>query len=396
MQISNRAQRIEPFYVMEVAKAARLLGDKLLNTERPMLYLNVGEPDFTAPPLVQEAAIRAVQAGSTQYTQASGMPELRERISHWYKQRFNVDIPATRIVLTAGASAALQLACLALINSGDEILMPDPSYPCNRQFVSAADGVPVMIPTTAAERFQLSAAKVEAAWQTGRTRGVLLASPSNPTGTSIHPDEMHRIHSFVQQQGGITLIDEIYLGLSHDDTYGQTALGQDDQVISINSFSKYFNMTGWRLGWLVVPETLAPVIERIAQNLFICPSTVTQHAALACFEEASIAEYEKRRAEFKARRDYFIPALEQLGFDVPIMPDGAFYAWADCSKICSKLGIKDSWDLAYEIMHKAHLAVTPGRDFGTYETAKFIRFSTANSLPQLKQAIERLRVMLSA
>ncbi len=395
MQISNRAQRIEPFYVMEVAKAARLLGDKLLNTERPMLYLNVGEPDFTAPPLVQEAAIRAVHAGNTQYTQASGMPELRERISHWYKQHFNVDIPATRIVLTAGASAALQLACLALINSGDEILMPDPSYPCNRQFVSAADGVPVMIPTTAAERFQLSAAKVEAAWQTGKTRGVLLASPSNPTGTSIHPDEMRRIHSFVQKQGGITLIDEIYLGLSHDDTYGQTALGLNDQVISINSFSKYFNMTGWRLGWLVVPEALAPVIERIAQNLFICPSTVTQHAALACFEEASITEYEKRRAEFKARRDYFIPALQELGFEVPVMPDGAFYAWADCSKICSKLGIKDSWDLAYEIMHKAHLAVTPGRDFGTYETAKFIRFSTANSLTQLQQAIERLRVMLS-
>ena len=395
MQISNRAQRIEPFYVMEVAKAARLLGDKLLNTERPMLYLNVGEPDFTAPPLVQEAAIRAVQAGNTQYTQASGMPELRERISHWYKQRFNVDVPATRIVLTAGASAALQLACLALINSGDEILMPNPSYPCNRQFVSAADGVPVMIPTTAAERFQLSAAKVEAAWQTGKTRGVLLASPSNPTGTSIHPDEMRRIHSFVQKQGGITLIDEIYLGLSHDDTYGQTALVLDDQVISVNSFSKYFNMTGWRLGWLVVPEALAPVIERIAQNLFICPSTVTQHAALACFEEASIYEYEKRRAEFKSRRDYFIPALQELGFDIPVMPDGAFYAWADCSKICSKLDIKDSWDLAYEIMHKAHLAVTPGRDFGTFETAKFIRFSTANSLPQLQQAIERLRVMLS-
>jgi aspartate/methionine/tyrosine aminotransferase len=394
MQISNRAQRIEPFYVMEVAKAARLLGDKLLNSDRPMLYLNVGEPDFTAPPLVQEAAIKAVKAGNTQYTQANGMPELRERISHWYKQRFGVNVPANRIVLTAGASAALQLACLALINSGDDILMPDPSYPCNRQFVSAADGVPIMIPTTADERFQLSAAKVEAAWQKGKTRGVLLASPSNPTGTSIHPDEMRRIHSFVQQQGGITLIDEIYLGLSHDDTYGQTALVLDDQVISINSFSKYFNMTGWRLGWLVVPEALAPVVERIAQNLFICPSTVTQHAALACFDDASIAEYEKRRAEFKARRDYFIPALQQLGFDVPVMPDGAFYVWANCSKICSKLGIKDSWDLAYEIMHKAHLAVTPGRDFGSYETANFIRFSTANSLPQLKEAIARLTHML--
>jgi aspartate/methionine/tyrosine aminotransferase len=394
MQLSNRAQRIEPFYVMEVAKAARLLGTTLLNTEHPMLYLNVGEPDFTAPPLVQEAAIQAVTAGKTQYTQASGMPELRERISQWYQQRFGIDIPASRIVLTAGASAALQLACLALINAGDEILMPDPSYPCNRQFVSAADGVPVMVPTTAAERFQLSAAKVEAAWQPGKTRGVLLASPSNPTGTSIHPVEMRRIHSFVKKQGGITLIDEIYLGLSYDDTYGKTALGLDDQVISINSFSKYFNMTGWRLGWLVVPEALTSVIEHLAQHLFICPSTITQHAALACFEQASTSVYEKRRAEFKARRDYFIPALQNLGFDVPVMPDGAFYAWADCSKICSKLGLKDSWDLAFEIMHKAHLAVTPGRDFGSYETAKFIRFSTANSLEQLQEAIARLTKML--
>ena len=400
MKITSRAERIEPFYVMEVAKAARALADSLAHTPagqaQPMLYLNVGEPDFTAPPAVQAAAIAAIQNGTTQYTQASGLPELRERISQWYQQRFGVNIPASRIVLTAGASAALQLACLALIESGDEILMPDPSYPCNRQFVSAAEGTPVMIPTTAAERYQLSADKVEAAWQDGKTRGVLLASPSNPTGTSIHPDEMRRIHHFVKGKGGITLIDEIYLGLSFDDTYGHTALALDDHVISINSFSKYFNMTGWRLGWLVVPETLAPVIERIAQNLFICPSTVSQYAALACFEDASIAEYERRRAEFKARRDYFIPALQSLGFDIPVMPDGAFYAWADCSRICAQLGIKNSWDLTFEIMHKAHLAVTPGRDFGTAETAKFIRFSTASSMPQLIEAIRRLRAMLAS
>ncbi|MDO8775828.1 MAG: pyridoxal phosphate-dependent aminotransferase [Burkholderiaceae bacterium] len=406
MKISSRAERIEPFYVMEVAKAARALADSLASTpahaDQPMLYLNVGEPDFTAPPAVQEAAIRSIKDGNTQYTQASGMPELRERISHWYARRFGVAVPASRIVVTAGASAALQLACLALIETGDEILMPDPSYPCNRQFVSAADGTPMLIPTTAAERYQLSFEKVEAAWQAGqtrgehgRTRGVLLASPSNPTGTSIHPDEMRRIHNFVSNKGGITLVDEIYLGLSFDDTYGHTALALDDQIISINSFSKYFNMTGWRLGWLVVPESLAPVIERLAQNLFICPSTVSQYAALACFEDTSIAEYERRRAEFKARRDYFIPALQSIGFDVPVMPDGAFYAWADCSQICSRLGIKDSWDLAFEIMHKAHVAVTPGRDFGTAETARFIRFSTASSMPQLIDAIGRLKTMLS-
>jgi aspartate/methionine/tyrosine aminotransferase len=297
-------------------------------------------------------------------------------------------------VVTAGASAALQLACLALIDAGDEILMPDPSYPCNRHFVSAAEGAAVLIPTTAAERFQLSADKVAAAWGP-KTRGVLLASPSNPTGTSIHPAELRRIHEVVQHHGGITLVDEIYLGLSYDDTFGHTALAIDDQVISINSFSKYFNMTGWRLGWMVVPEALVPVVERLAQNLFICPSTVAQHAALACFEPESIAEYERRRAEFKARRDFFIPALNAMGLNVPVMPDGAFYAWADCTQGCRTLGVQDSWAFAFELMKRAHVAVTPGRDFGTAETARFVRFSTASSMAQLQTAVQRLRALLA-
>lgn len=394
MKISSRAQRIEPFYVMEVAKAASALAAEVAHTDSPMIFLNIGEPDFTAPPLVQDAACKAVRDGLTHYTQATGMLTLRERISDWYWQRFNVKVPASRIVVTAGASAALQLACLALIESGDEILMPDPSYPCNRHFVSAADGTAVLIPTTAAERFQLSADKVESAWGK-KTKGVLLASPSNPTGTSIHPNELRRIHEVVSHQGGITLVDEIYLGLSYDPQYGQTALALDDDIISINSFSKYFNMTGWRLGWMVVPERIVPVIERLAQNLFICPSTISQYAALACFEADSITEYERRRAEFKARRDYFIPALNALGLNVPVMPDGAFYAWADCSQACKKLAIKDSWDLAFELMKRAHVAVTPGRDFGTADTHNFIRFSTASSMPQLQQAIERLKALLS-
>jgi aspartate/methionine/tyrosine aminotransferase len=394
MKISSRAQRIEPFYVMEVAKAASALAQQVAHTESPMIFLNIGEPDFTAPPLVQEAARKAVQDGTTQYTPATGLLALRERISDWYLQRFGANVPASRIVITAGASAALQLACLALIEAGDEILMPDPSYPCNRHFVSAADGKAVLIPTTAAERFQLSADKVEAAWGE-HTRGVLLASPSNPTGTSIHPDELRRIHEVVTRKGGITLVDEIYLGLSHDAQYGQTALTLSEDIISINSFSKYFSMTGWRLGWMVVPERIVPVIERLAQNLFICPSTISQHAALACFEAESIAEYERRRAEFKARRDYFIPALNALGLTVPVMPDGAFYAWADCSAACRKLGINGSWDLAFEIMQRAHVAVTPGRDFGVADTHNFIRFSTASSMPQLQEAIARLKVLLA-
>jgi len=394
MRISERAQRIEPFYVMEVAKAAQALASEVAHTDRPMIFLNIGEPDFTAPSLVQAAATRAIAQGATQYTQALGLQALRERISAWYAARFQVHVPASRIVVTAGASAALQLACLALINRGDEILTPDPSYPCNRHFVSAADGTAVLVPTTAAERFQLTAEKVAAAW-TNNTRGVLLASPSNPTGTSIHPDELRRIHHVVQARGGITLVDEIYLGLSHDDAYGHSALAISDDIISINSFSKYFNMTGWRLGWLVVPEAVVPVIERLAQNLFICPSTIAQHAALACFEPEMLAIYEQRRAEFKARRDYFIPALNALGLTVPVMPDGAFYAWADCSAHCQRLGLKDSWDFAFAAMRQAHVAITPGRDFGQAETAQFVRFSTARSMGELQTAIARLRHWLN-
>ncbi|MGE0498113.1 MAG: pyridoxal phosphate-dependent aminotransferase [Ramlibacter sp.] len=394
MRVSRRAQRIEPFYVMEVAKAAGVLAREVAHSDRPMIFLNIGEPDFTAPPLVQEAAARAVRDGTTQYTQATGLEPLRERISAWYQTRFGVTVPARRIVVTAGASAALQLACLALIEAGDEILMPDPSYPCNRHFVSAADGQAVLVPTTAQERFQLSAAKVEAAWGPA-TRGVLLASPSNPTGTSIHPDELRRIHQLVSRRGGITLLDEIYLGLSHDDAFGHTALGIDDQVISINSFSKYFNMTGWRLGWLVVPDELVPVVERLAQNLFICPSTVSQHAALACFEPESIAEYERRRAEFKARRDWFIPQLNALGLTVPVMPDGAFYAWADCSQACARLGIKDSWDFSFEVMRRAHVAITPGRDFGQNDMERYVRFSTASSMAHLQESVARLKALLA-
>ena len=405
MKLAARAQRIEPFYVMEMAKSAQAVAREAAGTDRPMIYLNIGEPDFTAPPLVVEAAERAIRDGRTQYTQATGLPALRERISGWYTERFGLQVPARRIVVTAGASAALQLACLALIDAGDDILMPDPSYPCNRQFVSAAEGRAVLIPASAAERFQLSGDQVAAAWG-ALTRGVLLASPSNPTGASIHPDELARIHRVVAERGGITLVDEIYLGLSYDGTYGHSALGLSDDIISINSFSKYFCMTGWRLGWLVVPDALVDVLEQLAQHLFICPSTVSQYAALACFEPDSLAEYERRRQEFKARRDWFVPQLDALGFKVPVMPDGAFYAWADCGAICDKLlaprseynsGMQTtgSWELSFELIKHAHLAVTPGRDFGHVDTARHLRFSTANSMPQLRAAVARLRDLLA-
>ena len=394
MKFSSRAERIDPFFVMEVAKAAQAMAREVAGTSEPMIFLNIGEPDFTAPPMVQEAAAKAVRDGATQYTNALGLDALRERISGWYQSRFGVDVPARRIVVTAGASAALHLACLALIERGDEILMPDPSYPCNRHFVSAAEGRAVLVPTTAAERYQLSSDKVQAAW-TDKTRGVLLASPSNPTGTSIAPAELRRIHEVVQSRGGVTMIDEIYLGLSYEEEFGHTALAIDEHIISINSFSKYFNMTGWRLGWMVVPDAMVPVVERLAQNLFICASTVSQQAALACFEAESITEYERRRAEFKARRDYFIPALQSLGLNVPVMPDGAFYAWADCTDAAQRLGVQGSWDFALEVMRRAHVAITPGRDFGSFEPERFVRFSTANSMAQLQESVARLRKLLA-
>ncbi|VUZ29027.1 Aspartate aminotransferase [uncultured Comamonas sp.] len=379
---------------MEVAKAAQTLAARVADSASPMIFLNIGEPDFTAAPAVQQAASTAIAQGQTQYTNALGLPALRTAIAHWYASRFGVSVAAERIVVTAGASAALQLACLALVNPGDEVLMPAPSYPCNRHFVSSADGVARLIPTTAAQRYQLSSEQVLTHWGP-QTRGVLLASPSNPTGTSIAPDELERIHRVVQDKGGFTIVDEIYLGLSYDEAFGRSALALGEDVISINSFSKYFNMTGWRLGWVVLPPAMVPVVERLAQNLFICPSTIAQHAALACFAPESLALYEQRRAEFKARRDFFIPALRDLGFGVPVMPDGAFYAWADCSALFAKLGVDNSWDFAYALMDKAHLAITPGRDFGSSDTARYVRFSTANSMAQLQEAVARLRRLLA-
>lgn len=392
MKLASRLDHIEPFYVMECAKAATEIAASAAcdpaQGGRPMIFLNIGEPDFTAPPPVQAAAQRCLTQGRTQYTSATGLPALRDKLSQWYRDRFGLDIPARRIVITAGASGALQLACLALVDRGDEVLMPDPSYACNRHFVAAAEGKPVLLPASPEHRFQLDAAGVESAW-TPRTRGVLLASPSNPTGTSIAHDEMGRIAEVVRRHGGVTIVDEIYLGLSFDDAYGHSALAHGDDIVSINSFSKYFSMTGWRLGWMVLPEALVAPVEKLAQNLYICASTVSQHAALACFEPECLAEYERRRGEFKARRDFLVPALNDLGLKVPVMPDGAFYAWADCSAHATS-----SWDFAFDLMRRAQIALTPGRDFGSHAGERYLRFSYASSMDSLTEAVERLHQLL--
>ncbi len=395
-RLARRVDAIEPFWVMECAKAADVIArspacDPALGGE-PMIYLNIGEPDFTAPPRVQAAAQRCIESGRTQYTPATGAPALRAAIAQWYATRWNVRVDPARIVVTAGASAALQLLTLALVEPGDEFLMPDPCYPCNRHFMTAAGGSARLLPAGPEQRFQLDAASVDAAWGPA-TRGVMLASPSNPTGTRIAFDELERIVATVRRRGGLTIVDEIYLGLSYDDPAlgpARSALQLGDDVLVVNSFSKYFGMTGWRLGWLVLPPALVAPIEKLAQNLYICASSVAQHAAVECFHPDSLAECERRRAEMRARRDAVVPALEALGLPVPVQPDGAFYVWFDTSRHAA-----DSWSFCFDMMERAHVALTPGRDFGLADTGRYARLSFASALPQLRSALGRLERVLA-
>lgn len=384
VKLAARVDAIQPFYVMELAKEAALLE----RAGRDIIHMGIGEPDFTAPEPVIEAATRALRSGVTQYTSALGVHPLREAIAGHYKHAYGLDIDPARIVVTAGASAALLLACAALVDRDDEVLMPDPSYPCNRHFVAAAEGKPVLVPSGPAERFQLTANDVERLWNP-RTRGVLLASPSNPTGTSIEPAELKRIVEAVRARGGFTIVDEIYQGLSYD-APPVSALSFGEDVITVNSFSKYFNMTGWRLGWLVVPPALVGAFEKLAQNLFICASALAQHAALACFEPDTLAIYEARRLEFKRRRDFIAPALESLGFSVPVMPDGAFYVYADCRSVPHPAA-GDSAALTSAMLHDAGIVLVPGMDFGSYQPREYIRLSYATAYSKLEEAVERLQ-----
>lgn len=380
MHLASRLANIAPFHVMELAKMAT----ELERQGRHIIHMGIGEPDFTAAPPVVEAAARAMSDGRLQYTSAVGIPALREAISAHYRRVYGLDIAPSRIVVTAGASAALLLACAALVEKGAEVLMPDPSYPCNRHFVAAFEGRAELIPSGPEQRFQLSDAQVREHWGSD-TRGVLLASPSNPTGTSIPHEELRRIVSTVRERRGFAIVDEIYQGLSYEgDAFSALSLGED--VIVINSFSKYFNMTGWRLGWLVVPGQLVPQIEKLAQNLFICASSVAQHAGVACFTPEAIAIYEERKAEFKRRRDYIVPALQELGFKVPVMPDGAFYVYADCSALAD-----DADGLTREMLNEAGVVLVPGLDFGSHAARQYIRVSYATSMANLQEAVARLR-----
>lgn len=382
---ARRCDHIAPFFVMELAKKAVALEE----AGRPIIHLSIGEPDFTAPPAVLRALHRATDSGRTQYTDAAGTSALRRAIAADYHRRHGFDLDPDRVLVTAGASGALTLACAALVNPGDGVLMADPGYPCNRHFVAAFDGVAQGVATGPDNRFQLTAALVDAHWREN-TRGVLISTPSNPTGTTMPEQTLARVIDDVRGRGGFTIVDEIYLGL----TYGQTprsALHLADDVLVTNSFSKYFHMTGWRLGWLIVPPGTLPTFEKLAQNLYICPSTLAQQAALACFEPESLAIYAERRAAFEQRRDFIVPALREIGFEVPVTPDGAFYVYADVSRFSD-----DSAKFAFDVLENAHVAIVPGADFGAHQPERYVRISYANSMENLRVAVERLAAFTRA
>jgi len=383
LRVAARMAHIEPFEVMEIQTLAREVEAR----GHDVIHLEIGEPDFRTPQPVVDAAKRALDETRMYYTSALGLAALREAIAGFYRTRYGVDVPASRIVVTAGSSAALLLAFGVLLDEGDEVLLADPGYPCNRHFVRTLGGVPRGIAVGPASRYQLTAELARRHWGE-RTRMAMVATPANPTGTLVAPDEIGRLAALARERGGTLLVDEIYHGL----TYGAdapTAAAHGDDIYVVNSFSKYFQMTGWRLGWLVAPPAMVRRIETLAQNLFISPSAVAQHAALACFTPETLAITEARRAELDQRRRYLVPALESLGFRVPVVPEGAFYIYADSSALAP-----DSFTLARRILAEAHVAVTPGKDFGANAPERHIRIAYTQPVARLEEAVARIGKLL--
>ncbi|SEI93777.1 aminotransferase class I/II-fold pyridoxal phosphate-dependent enzyme [Demequina mangrovi] len=383
MQPAQRAHDVEPFHAMAFGDLAAALERE----GRDVIRLNLGEPDFGAPTAVRRAMVEAMDGRPLAYTSALGTSALRERIAWFYRERHGVDIDPARIAVTMGGSAALDLAIAATVDPGTDVLMADPSYPCNRQIVTTFGGRAVTVPTSPETRFQLTADLVREAW-TPETRAVMIASPSNPTGTSVPAPELAAICDLARDRGAWRIVDEIYLDLADaapDGTRPRTVLAHDPDAIVINSFSKSFGMTGWRLGWAVLPEELVDPVERLATNLFLCPSAPVQHAALACFTPESLAEAEQRRLELLERRALMLAGLARIGLPVACVPDGAFYAFADVSS--TGLG---AWELAGRALREAHVAITPGRDFGAAHGETHVRLSYAASRDAIAEGLDRL------
>lgn len=376
---AQRLQSIAPFHVMALLARAR----ELEAAGRSIVHMEIGEPDFTTPAPIVAAGIAALQAGFTHYTPALGLPALREAIAADYGARFGVDVEPGRIVVTPGASGALQLLTALLVDPGSRVLMTDPGYPCNRNFVHLFDGEPDAIAVSAAQGYQLDAATLRAHW-TDNCVAALIASPSNPTGAVLPRAAMAALLDALRDRGGHLIVDEIYQNLC----YGEkpyTALELGDDVFVINSFSKYFGMTGWRVGWLVAPQAYIAPLDILAQNLFLAAPTPAQHAALAAFQPDTLAILEQRRDEFRARRDYLLPALQALGFVIRREPEGAFYLYADCSRFS-----EDSFRFAHDLLETAGVAMTPGIDFGSNAAGTHVRFAYTTSLEQLQLGVQRL------
>ena len=376
---SVRSQEIEPFHVMQLLQRAK----QLEAAGEPVIHLEVGEPDFdTAAPIIQ-AAQQALVDGRTRYTAALGIPELRQALADFYAERYQLTIDPQRILITPGGSGALLLASALLVDPGKHWLLADPGYPCNRHFLRLVEAGAQLVPVGPEHNYQLTPELVAKHWNQD-TVGVLLASPANPTGTVLSKEQLAALSAAVKQQGGHLLVDEIYHGLTCG-IDASSVLEVDDQAFVLNSFSKYFGMTGWRLGWLVAPEEAVPELEKLAQNVYISAPTLSQYAALACFKPESIEIFEQRRAEFAQRRDYLLPALRQLGFKIEVEPQGAFYLYADVSEFTN-----DTQAFCYHFLETEKVAFTPGIDFGYHRANQHVRFAYAQSMEQLVEAVRRI------
>jgi aspartate/methionine/tyrosine aminotransferase len=376
---------IEPFHVMALLARAR----ELEAQGRSIIHMEIGEPDFPTPQPVIRAGMKALEKGELFYTPAPGLPQLREAISGFYRSRYGVEVPASRILVTTGSSAALMLACAVLVNPGDEVLLADPGYPANRHFVRVVEGVPRAVPVDASSSYQLTPQHLESNWGP-RTTAALVASPSNPTGTLISTEQLAEMAEIARGKGGTLIVDEIYHGLVYGEDY-TTALALADDVFVINSFSKYFNMTGWRLGWMVAPEPYVRELDKLAQNLYLAAPTPSQYAALAAFEPETLAILDQHVRAFKARRDYLVPALRGLGFDIPVTPQGAFYVYAGCGRLT-----QDSFGFARDLLEQAGVAITPGIDFGSNAPQRHVRFAYTNSIERLQEGVSRIAKFLKA
>ncbi|MEW8522301.1 MAG: pyridoxal phosphate-dependent aminotransferase [Candidatus Thiodiazotropha endolucinida] len=382
--IARRMQRIAPFYVMDLLAQAR----RMEAEGRSVIHMEIGEPDFDTPAPVVAEGQAVLASGDIHYTPAKGLAALRQAIANHYRDQYTTEIDPGRVVVTPGSSGALQLIMSVLINPGESVLLADPGYPCNRHFVELVDGLPIAVAVGPETGYQLTAQLVEEAWRED-TKAVLVASPSNPTGTLIPDEEMRMLHATVERLGGVLIVDEIYQGLVYDEA-GGTALRFADNLFVINSFSKFFGMTGWRLGWLVAPEPLIDPIDRLAQNIFLSAPTLSQHAALGAFTPAVMEILEQRRQAFRQRRDFLLPALRDLGFSIPVTPRGAFYLYAGCSELCD-----DSRVFAQRLLHEAGVAVTPGLDFGFNQPESHLRFAYTTDLGRLQEGVDRIRGFLA-